>query len=175
MRLFIGIPIDPETTEALAAWVECRSIPGRLLSPDAWHLTLRFIGDADEVQRDRLAAALGEAALGERFTVRFGSIGGFPKRSRATVAFVGVDGGAEHLEALAARVEDAVEEAGFEPEARPYHPHLTVSRVRPPADLRPAGDERAGLVMAVEAVALYRSHLGAGPARYEVLEVFSLR
>ncbi|HEV2785555.1 MAG TPA: 2'-5' RNA ligase family protein, partial [Solirubrobacteraceae bacterium] len=62
---------------------------------------------------------------------------------------------------------------GFEPERRPFRPHVTVGRVprgtRIDArrDLRPPAPE---LTFRAPALTLYRSHTGRGGARYEALE-----
>ena len=44
---------------------------------------------------------------------------------------VGVEGGGDELGTLAAAAEEAAQAVGYEPEDRPYHPHLTLSRIRP--------------------------------------------
>ena len=53
---------------------------------------------------------------------------------------------------------------------RPFRPHVTVARVR--RGPRPSRDlpDPPRATFAGEAVTLFRSHLGRGPARYEALE-----
>ncbi len=176
MRIFVGVPIDQETTDQLAAWAATLELPGRLVPPESWHLTLRFIGQVDEVGTERVSAALDERDFGGPFRVRFGSVSAFPRPSRATVAHVTVDQGGQELTRLADTVNEQVDDAGFGAEERPYVAHLTLSRIRPPHDLRPLVENgaRSGIKMTVNEFALYRSHLGRGGARYEVLERFSL-
>lgn len=176
MRVFVGVPIDLEATDQLAAWAATLDLPGRLVPPTSWHLTLRFVGQVDEVGVDRLAAALDERDFGESFRIRFGPVSAFPRPARATVAHVTVDRGGAELTRLADDVNEEVDHAGFGLEERPYVAHLTLSRIRPPHDLRPLvnNGSEAGIQMAVDGFALYRSHLGRGGARYEVLERFSL-
>ena len=90
---------------------------------------------------------------------------------RARVLWLGVATGADELVALAARVEAAVGRAGFPPESRAYHPHLTLSRLEPPRDISQLCREAplAPIQVYVDEVLLFRSHLGHGPARHEVL------
>jgi 2'-5' RNA ligase len=60
---------------------------------------------------------------------------------------------------------------GFEAERRSFAPHVTVGRVRrgTPIDTRRALDPAPELAFAPAALTLYRSHTGAGGARYEPL------
>ncbi len=78
---------------------------------------------------------------------------------------------------VAERVEAAVTEAGLRAADRPFRPHLTLSRIRPPQDLRALLDAAPVMKvpMVVDRISLFRSHLGRGGARYEVLESFPLR
>ncbi|MDH3397475.1 MAG: RNA 2',3'-cyclic phosphodiesterase, partial [Acidimicrobiia bacterium] len=100
----------------------------------------------------------------------------FPRPARWTVLWLAIDGGAGRLEQLAARSEDAAQQAGFAPEDRPFHSHLTLSRIRPHQDLRPLIEQVDSFPMSlpVDRLIVYRSHLGRGGARYEELESFEL-
>jgi 2'-5' RNA ligase len=69
---------------------------------------------------------------------------------------------------VASRLADAL---GFEPERRRFRPHVTVARVRHGARPRRRGlPDTPEASFAGEALTLYRSYLGGGPARYEALE-----
>lgn len=146
------------------------------MSPENWHITLRFLGEADDVGRDRVIAGLDSMAGGGRFRVELTSPGAFPRPARASVLWVGVGRGADRLADLAGAAEEVAEAAGFAPEDRPFSAHLTLSRLRPTQDLRSMLERplsgRVGFDL--PAVTLFRSHLGRGGARYEALEVFPL-
>lgn len=177
MRLFVAVDLTPEARQALAASLDGLEMPGRAVAPPDWHITLRFIGDVDEVTCERLVAELDQADLGEAFRLRWGRLGAFPRPARATVLWVDVAQGAEPLQALAGAVETAVTTAGVAAEDRPFRPHLTLSRIRPQEDVSallgsvPAMEVR----MSVEHVILFRSHLERGGSRYEWVETFALR
>jgi 2'-5' RNA ligase len=178
-RLFVAVPLTDDSRSALAtllAEAAPRGLPGRAVRPANWHVTLRFLGEVDETGRDRLLGALDGADLGPRFTVSWGALGAFPRPARATVLWVGADRGSGALERLAAAVEEAVRSAGFPDEDRPFRAHLTLSRIRPHQDVTPLleGAEGFGVTMPVDRVVVFRSHLGRGPARYEVMEEFPL-
>jgi 2'-5' RNA ligase len=69
------------------------------------------------------------------------------------------------------RVQALVDAVGYEPERRRFRPHVTVARVRHGAAPRRTGlPEAPEAEFAGEALVLYRSWLGGGPARYEALE-----
>ncbi|CAA9305823.1 MAG: hypothetical protein AVDCRST_MAG68-816 [uncultured Gemmatimonadetes bacterium] len=178
-RLFLGVPLDEEVRAALAEHLRRAfpgGIPGRPVVPANWHLTLRFLGDTDAEQHRQLVGALQAAPLGPSFSMELGGLGAFPKPRRAGVLWVGVDGGAADLKRVAALAEEAARRAGFPAERKPFSPHLTVSRLNPPRDLEETvtAAPRFGGRMEVRAVVLFRSHLGAGPPRYEALKRFGL-
>ncbi len=181
-RLFLAVAITDEVRHALAAHLTDalagKPVPGRPVPPPNWHITLRFLGYTYDEERDRLFNALDEADFGTGFTLGFGGLGAFPRPARATVLWLGIERGSAEVEALGAVAEEAAVAAGWMMEERPFHPHLTLSRIRPHQDVTPVIDRVPPLrmAMAVDQVVVYRSHLGGGkPARYEPVEVFPLR
>ncbi len=181
-RLFLAVAIPDDVRHALAAHLgaalDGKPVPGMPVPPANWHVTLRFLGATYEDERDRLCHGLDEADFGPPFGVRFGGLGAFPRPARATVLWLGFSRGDDRLSGLAAVAEEAAVAAGWMMEERPFHPHLTLSRIRPHQDVRPVVERVPPLPrsMEVEAVVLYRSHLGGSkPARYEPVEVFELR
>ncbi len=64
------------------------------------------------------------------------------------------------------------------PEERPFHPHLTLSRIRPPADVSNVVDDLPPFPrsMSVRSVGCFESTLRGGrPARYTEIDTFELR
>lgn len=175
-RLFVGVPVARTVAAAVAAWQEGAGLPGDPVPPANLHLTLRFLGPCTPEQRDRLSYELGRASLGRPFTATTGPVGAFGRPARASVVWLGLAAGEEPMAELYAAVEAAVEDGGFEPDDRPFHPHLTVSRIRPPGDVRSFVDatEPVKLRIEVDRVVLFKSNLGGGGARYEELESFPL-
>ena len=173
-RLFVAVPLTEEARQGIIARLPV--LPGRLVPPQNWHFTLRFLGDTDAATRDRLIAELHHSPFGLRFSISFGGLGAFPRANRARILWLGVDEGAGRLVSVADSVENAVRRAGLRTEERRFKPHLTLSRIEPTrsvADvLRPQPPIK--VKMRVTAVALVRSQLGKGPAQYEVVERFSL-
>ena len=178
-RLFLGIPLPDDVRGAVEAHLRTafgERLPGRAVPPRNWHLTLRFLGDTPRDRFGSLMDALRGAELGSAFELSLAGLGAFPRPARATVLWVGVGDGRAEITALAGELERAARRAGFAAEEKPFSPHLTVSRVNPPADLRRAIEAAPPLEarMRVNEAVLFRSHLGGGPPRYEAMERFGL-
>jgi RNA 2',3'-cyclic 3'-phosphodiesterase len=141
---------------------------------DALHVTLAFLGHralddiepACEAVRSA-AAPVPSLALGEPLWLS-------PRRPHVLTVEVADGDGA--LFALQDRVVAALVDAvGYEPDRRRFRPHVTVARVRHGAAPRRGRlPEAPRAEFAGEAVVLYRSWLGGGPARYEALERVAL-
>ena len=179
-RIFIAIALDSDVRHGLAAHLTTHLggelLPGSSPRAENWHITLRFVGKTKRTGYEKLLALLDEADLGRAFHLGFAGLGAFPKSGRATVLWLGVEQGTEELLQLAAGVEEATVSAGFMPEERPFHPHLTLSRIRPPQDVRQliAQVPIFPLRQSVSHVTVFESHLGRGPAVYAPLVRFEL-
>jgi 2'-5' RNA ligase len=175
-RIFVAVPLVDEVRMALADRLGDLNLPGTVVPPANWHITLRFLGRTDAVTYDRLLATLDEADLGDVFDIELGEMGAFPRPKRATVLWLGVDRGHTRLAEIAAEVKESVEAAGFDPEDRPFRAHLTLSRIRPPVDVSDliGSFPEVRLRWRCRSIVVYRSHLGRGGARYEPLETFPL-
>jgi 2'-5' RNA ligase len=174
-RLFVGVPVPEKTSLSIVRQLPA-SLPGRQSPLSNWHFTLRFLGDAGSALRQRLVEELSAVRLGAGFFISFDRLGAFPNPRRAKVLWLGVANGRERLEALAAKVESAARQAGFEPEARRFSAHLTLSRMRSPesvADIvarsRPVDAE-----MQVDKIVLYSSRTGGTHSVYTVVQTFPL-
>ncbi len=146
----------------------------RWVKASAYHLTLRFLGNVEQERLPELSKCVTEK-LEEvpPFAFSLGSVGGFPSPRRPRVVAAVAEPG-EALEALAARVEQGVREAGLPAETRRFRPHLTLGRVR--HRRLPALDGvsvRAPATLANEVV-LFRSDLRREGAFYTVLERVAL-
>ena len=145
--------------------------------PDKWHLTLQFLGPVPRLAPvvEALMTAVGERAA---FPFRLGGAGAFPNPRRARVVWIGAAVGGEALVGLAGAVSTALRPVGFEAD-RPLHPHLTVARLKVPADAGPVlaalGPEPVGPAFPVGEVVLYESRLSSAGPKYAVVERFPLR
>lgn len=182
-RLFVAVPVAPHARAAVSALL-AGVPPDSAGRRPAWvagerlHLTLRFLGPADPGLVPRLGEAVtAVAAAGRPFPVELAGAGGFPSLARPRALWLGIVAGAPELGALAAALGEALEPLGWPPDHRAYRPHLTVARTDA---IGPAAASASAVALAAAAadwrtaftaehVALYRSHLGHGPARYQPL------
>ena len=173
-RLFVAVPLTEQARQEIIARLPV--LPGRIVPPQNWHFTLRFLGATNAATRDRLIAELRRTHLGSRFSISFGALGAFPRANRARILWLGVDEGAGRLVSIAESVESAVRRAGLPAEERPFKPHLTMSRIEPTRSVADVLSSQPPIEvkMPVIAVALVRSQLGKGPAQYQAIEKFDL-
>jgi 2'-5' RNA ligase len=176
IRAFVALELGPEMRRAVAELVDAlrsRVSRARWVRPEIAHLTLRFLGSSSAEQIETLRPALAEAARSCGPTdASVAGLGTFPERGRPRVLWLGVALPGPIL-ALQAACEDAAVAAGFPPEARPFHPHLTLARFRervPRPDLPPADLGTARL----ETLVLFRSDLRPGGAVHSALDRLAL-
>ena len=158
-RLFVAVPLTETARQEIVARLP--ALPGRLVPPQNWHFTVRFLGETDPRMRDLLVAELCKARFGSAFLIHFGGLGAFPRAKRARIVWIGVDEGAPRLISVAETVESAVRRAGFPAEERPFKPHLTLSRIEPTRSVAEvlALHPPLKLTMPVTEVALVRCRL----------------
>lgn len=177
-RAFVAVAPPAEVLDAVdAAIARVRDdVAGaKWTRREQWHLTLQFLGN--RVDLDEVSAALAPLAVGAG-EVRLGGAGAFPSDRRGRVLWIGVSEGGPLLAQLAASVGVLLAPVGYEPEARPFHPHLTLARLARPGDLRPVvealGPEPVGPAWIAGEVVLYESLLRREGARYEAVAAFPL-
>jgi RNA 2',3'-cyclic 3'-phosphodiesterase len=125
-RLFTGLEIPPDVGQSLASLRG--GLPGaRWIDPENYHVTLRFIGDVDDVVAHEVASMLGRVHR-EAFHLRVEDLISFGGRKpRAIVATLGT---AQPLMELQAEHERLMQRVGLEPEGRKYIPHVSLARLR---------------------------------------------
>lgn len=191
-RLFAALDLPEEVRVGVAAWQAeaCVDDALRPVDEDALHVTLCFIGHRPE------RAIAEAAAIVEALPLRPVELRLEPEpvglRGRRPGLFA-VSAPSEEAASLQAELSERLAAAGlYEPEKRPFWPHVTVARVR--TERSPgagAGSRRRGRPREVQCppgklpqaltrpfgavrVALYRSHLRSSGARYELLATLQL-
>ena len=103
----------------------------RWVSPEKIHLTLKFFGNIEESRIDSIFKSIEEPVRNILpFTIRVQGMGAFPQLKNPRVIWVGLVNGSEILTSLQIQIETQLEKVGFQPEDRPFHPHLTLGRMK---------------------------------------------
>ena len=187
-RLFVACELPVEVRDAVGGLVESLREQSdgavRWVNPQSLHVTLKFLGEVPERQLPAVKLALQEAVVRHSaFFLELSSIGTFGGREGLRVMWAAVAGDVLRLEALGRDVNRALAVVGFEPETRPFRPHLTLGRVRNDVPTR----QRAEIEVAVgktqipecewrtSEIALVRSRLQPGGARHDTIATFPLR
>ncbi|MGY3945175.1 RNA 2',3'-cyclic phosphodiesterase [Aeromonas tecta] len=166
-RLFFALPLH-ELAPTLTEWREQRPWPGLPVPAANLHLTLAFLGDADEVTLARLMAAA-ERQHCPPLSIRLDQTGWF---NRAKAAWVGPREWPNELNVLAKALRRHGEKLGLGNGEQGYRPHVTLSRKasEAPAEL-PAPD----LVLQADSFCLYQSVSTPVGVQYEPLACWPLR
>ena len=179
MRLFIGIGLSPECRRAIAGAVSPlrkKGIPVSWTPEPNLHLTLKFLGETMDARLSELAGCMAEAVRDfPPFQLRVEKAGAFPTLRAPRVLWIGIREPLELVRKLHQNMENALSGAGFPRDERPFHPHVTVGRVR--GRVAPGwGETYASAVsgVAFEAVfvasyRVYESRLSPSGAHYSVL------
>jgi RNA 2',3'-cyclic 3'-phosphodiesterase len=148
------------------------------------HLTLEFMGSVPGAEIPPLEQALTKVTARHRsFRLGAGSIGAFSSMRNPRVIWAGLTGDNQRLKALQADLHGGLRQWEQDPETRPYHPHLTLGRVRPigSRELRSVSEVLATITpepfgeWPVNDFALMQSKLSPHGAKHSVLATFHLQ
>jgi 2'-5' RNA ligase len=161
---------------------------------DNLHLTLKFLGNvpADEISKVSDAVARAASTI-HPFELTVSGCGAFPPHGRPNVLWIGVGTSASGvpssasplpltpspLAVLHSALEHSLAAAAFPREPRPFHPHLTIARIRNPKGTRPLADlhQRLGFPpqsFTVSEVIVFRSELLKEGSKHTAISVHRL-
>jgi 2'-5' RNA ligase len=188
MRLFVAIELNRSVEDSAREVID--ELRGRVSSlapraritwvaPERLHVTVRFIGNADEERGTAIRSALAPRLETAAFDLVVEGVGAFPERGAPRVFWAGLHGGRQHLleveEIVSRRLASIVAR-----EDRPYAPHLTLARVKDPAGLARVAlfeglsDRRLGRTR-VDAITLFESRPSSEGPTYVPLQRTALR
>jgi len=193
-RTFIAIEIPAEIRRQIKTYVDqlrtaFPEVRASWSREDNLHLTLKFLGDVELSRIDSLSQACAHAARKVApFELAISGCGTFPPHGKPKVLWIGVrhaglpgslspartSGGQDPLLSLRTAIEDACAAGGFTREERPYHPHLTIARIREEKDARALAEHhRQSTFMAtavkVSEIVLFRSELSSKGSKHTPL------
>ncbi len=184
MRCFVAIDVSEEVRFSIGGAIEqMRGLSKgvRWVPPDHLHLTLKFLGEADDSMvlqiQERLSLLCCRHAT---FALKVSGAGGFPNLRRPNVLWVGIDESGP-LGLLNGDIEQSMAELGFEREEKRFSPHLTVGRVKSMSGLEAVVREWITFkdavfgTITVGEVLLMKSTLKPGGAEYSKIAGFKLQ
>jgi 2'-5' RNA ligase len=139
VRLFVGIELDADLRARCAsagadlqerlrgarAGLDVRWVPEQNL-----HVTLWFLGEVPPERTSAIEQTLQSPSEVEPFVMDVSGVGIFPPSGPPRILWLGISRGADSLSACYAELSVRLAPLGFERERRPYHPHVTIGRVR---------------------------------------------
>lgn len=154
----------------------------RWVRPEGIHLTLNFLGEVPDAKIQALLEGLpGVVAQHTVFPIKIEGFGCFPSKRRPRVLWVGVEDPTSTLIRAQLKISAFLGTLGFPRERRPFHPHLTLGRVRQGKGDRTDLTEALAAVnigqlgnIVVERVSLIKSDLTPRGAMYTLLDAFPL-
>lgn len=140
MRTFIAIELPPvlhplvrqqqqQLDALLTAAHQGHSI--NWTPPEKVHLTLRFLGETTEQQRQVIHSALTALTAQQKpFPLSLGQVSCFPSLQAPNIVWLSLQDPANTLLPLQEAIEQMAQTAGFAAERKPFHPHLTIGRMK---------------------------------------------
>jgi 2'-5' RNA ligase len=185
VRLFLAVNLPPDLRDVLWSAAEplrAGAFPIRWVAPDGLHITMKFLGHVDADRVPGVRERLDRAVVGAKpFSLLLSGFGAFPSPRRPRIVWAGCEP-APPLELLQDRVEREMQELGFPVEARVFHPHVTVGRVKRGAKAQVMDGLEGRLAnltfheeFTVQSVDLMESTLHPSGARYACRHAAALR
>lgn len=137
-RLFLAVPL-PENVRAEIEDISTRLQKGVQFtrSRPSWvnvhsiHLTLAFLGNTPQARVEPIReAAARVAAAFSPLRIEIKRLGVFPDWHHPRVLWAGMRERTHQLETMQRALSDALAPIGFQPDNKPFRPHLTLARIK---------------------------------------------
>lgn len=173
-RYFLAIEL-PESLQESLSLIRPPQGPGiKLVAPRQMHITLHFLGELSTNQVESLTTSLSVFEV-EPFPLTVSGLGTFPTRKSPRVLWAGLKESSELLDLHHGLGELLKYTLEFEPEDRPYHPHITLARLKTQADpavVEAHRREHSELKLSsftVTCVTLFESSMGSSGYEYRAV------
>ena len=136
MRTFIAVDVPDDVKMKVGDYLETlketfdkRKV--KWVLPENLHFTIKFLGEVKKSELENLIQCVSQTASRfDSFTLGLSGLGFFPSEHKPRVLWIGADGGADCLLEVYQDLESCLEAYGYDRDAKPFSPHLTVGRVR---------------------------------------------
>jgi 2'-5' RNA ligase len=184
IRTFIAIEI-PKTViskiRELQDVIKAYGFKIRWVQAENIHLTLKFLGDIEEIKLNEIAEAVSKTTEKHSpISLKAKGIGVFPGIKRPRVLWVGLAGQLEALVKLQKTLDKNLIVLDFPREKRPFKGHLTMGRIKDRIDVKKLGDALMAFrrfeseTFTAGQIILYKSELTPSGAIYTKLSSASL-
>ncbi|MBU0698426.1 MAG: RNA 2',3'-cyclic phosphodiesterase [Proteobacteria bacterium] len=184
IRTFIAIELPENIIDSIQRVQEGMRSYGfnvRWVRPQNVHLTLKFLGDINAAETEKVGRAIFESTKGfAPLVLAAKGLGTFPSIKRSRVIWIGVAGQFNELIGLQKTLDEKLAAIGFTEEKRAFKGHLTLGRAKgsiDPKQLLEAMKEFAGFEtepFVANKVVLFKSELRPAGAVYSKLMEASL-
>ncbi len=134
IRTFIGFELPEKIRSFISSIQEdlkSNRLDARWVRPKNIHLTLKFLGNINKDDTQKVGAAIFKSAADYApISLAAKGIGAFPGINRPRVLWIGIRGQIDVLIQLQKSLDDQLEKIGFSKENRPFKGHLTLARVK---------------------------------------------
>lgn len=185
-RTFIGVPLPVKLRRELGKFMDHFASDGdgvKWVPPEILHLTLKFLGEVDNVQSVAVCRMAARACRDiEPFDVDLAGTSALPSEERPRSLIIAVNDSANNLHTIVSRLEDGFAEMGFKREIRDYVPHLTLGRTRG-GSRRVSGEvmgrwqeeaEREFGKLSIDQIEVVASFLDKAGIQYQTLQTINL-
>ena len=133
MRTFISIDLNNKKTRRNLIDVqkkieETKSGKIKLVKPENFHITMKFLGDVEEPKIDNIKEILDDYGKYPKKKLEVNEIGVFPNYGYIKVIWAGLEED-EDLKMIKSSLEDDLNRLGFERDDKEFKPHITIGRV----------------------------------------------
>lgn len=185
MRTYIAIELEENLKSQLSSLIcEFISVSENIkwVKKQGMHLTLKFLGEIGQDKVEEIESRMAAIARKtDAFPLQLKGTGAFPPGKRnPRVLWVGITENPSLLN-LQAELESECERSGFPREKRPFHPHLTLGRVKAFSklggvlSLLEKNRETSFGEMIAKKITFFQSLLKPTGAEYKVLSEFNLK
>jgi 2'-5' RNA ligase len=135
-RAFVCVAPEQDKVAALAEFIGKLRVfdEYKWVRADGLHITLKFLGDINVDQMQRLDTNLSRIGGMRPFVITASGAGGFPSPDRPRTIWLGIREGTDKLEKLAKAVDGASKKSCLPSETKKFKAHITLARARKEAD-----------------------------------------
>lgn len=185
--MFCAIELPPAVRTCTAAYIAQlrEAVPtarARWERTEKLHLTLKFFGEVEPARIENgLTLAIERAAQSiAPFDLAVEDTGVFPSRGLPKILWLGITDASHALAHLQQQLETECAHENFPREARRFHPHLTIARMRTPVGARELAEAHTKMqfeaaTFNISKIVLVRSEMEARGSRYTIISSHELK